>query len=80
MQAYKIADRLRTAADSFHMMHFAYVCLYETNENMHVCSLRCFFFRFEAVESDRRMQCQQLQYSTLCYVCRLMMSNLFLRT
>jgi len=46
MQSYKIADRMRTAADSFHMMHFAELRSNETNKNIHVCPLHYILFFF----------------------------------
>jgi len=65
MQVYKIADRLRMAADSFHMMHFVDVFfINETSKNMYVFSLCYFFFSFEAAESDRRVQCQPSHSAT----------------
>jgi len=60
MQACKIADRLLTAADSFHMMHFGDVSFLKWNKQKYACLLfMLLFVWFEAAESERRMKCQQ---------------------
>ena len=67
MQSCKTADRMRTAADSFYMMHFAEVRSNETNICMfalYIIFLGGFVCYFEAAESDRRMKCQRPKRAT----------------